>query len=57
VAATLVVDEADAHLAADVESAGTRCVVTQTVMHTPDHAATLASAVLRAPVVAPQVAG
>ena len=56
VAATLVVDEADAHLAADVESAGTRCVVAQTVMHTPDHAATLASAVLREPVVAPQVA-
>ncbi len=39
---TLVIDEADTHLAEAVEGAGVRCVVTKTVMHTPGHAAELA---------------
>jgi LPPG:FO 2-phospho-L-lactate transferase len=46
VAATLVIDEADAGLATEVEATGARCVVTPTIMHTPDHAATLARVVL-----------
>jgi len=45
---TLVVDEADAHLAADVEAEGVRCVVTPTVMHGLPEAAALARAVLDA---------
>jgi LPPG:FO 2-phospho-L-lactate transferase len=40
-AATLVVDEADSSLAGEVEAAGMRCVVTQTVMRTPQDAAHL----------------
>jgi LPPG:FO 2-phospho-L-lactate transferase len=47
-AGTLVVDEADAHLAADVEAEGLRCVVTPTVMHGLAEAAALARAVLDA---------
>ena len=39
VAATLVVDTVDADLASDVEAAGMRCVVTPTVMSTPDSGA------------------
>jgi LPPG:FO 2-phospho-L-lactate transferase len=54
VAATLVIDGADVDLVADVGSAGMRCVVTRTIMHTPNHAATLASEVLRTPVVVAQ---
>jgi LPPG:FO 2-phospho-L-lactate transferase len=47
-AATLVIDEADAALRQDVEAAGMRCVVTPTVMRTPDDAAALAKVVLDA---------
>ncbi len=46
-AATLVVDEADAVLAPAVEAAGMRCVVAPTVMHGPAEAAALARVVLR----------
>jgi LPPG:FO 2-phospho-L-lactate transferase len=46
VAATLVVDTADAASAAEVEAAGMRCVVAPTVMHTPDDAAALGRTVL-----------
>ena len=45
-AATLVVDDADAGLAAQVEAAGMRCVVTRTVMADAATAAALATAVL-----------
>ena len=45
---TLVVDEADADLAAAVEAEGLRCVVTPTVMHGVPEAAALAEAVLAA---------
>jgi LPPG:FO 2-phospho-L-lactate transferase len=47
-AATLVVDEADAGLAGAVEAAGVRCVVAPTVMRGPDEAAALAQVVLGA---------
>jgi LPPG:FO 2-phospho-L-lactate transferase len=47
-AATLVVDEADAGLAAAVEAEGMRCVVTPTVMRGAAEAAALARAVVRA---------
>jgi LPPG:FO 2-phospho-L-lactate transferase len=47
-AATLVVDEADAGLAPAVEAAGMRCVVAHTVMAGPAEAAALARAVLDA---------
>ncbi len=46
IAGTLVIDEADAGLAARVEEAGLRCVVTTTLMHGPAEAAALAKAVL-----------
>jgi LPPG:FO 2-phospho-L-lactate transferase len=46
VAATLVVDEADAASASAVEAAGMRCVVAPTVMRTADDAAALAHTVL-----------
>ena len=45
-AATLVVDEADAALAGAVEAEGMRCVVTPTVMHGRSEAAVLARTVL-----------
>ncbi len=45
-AATLVIDEADAALAASVEAEGIRCVVAPTVMSTPERAAALARIVL-----------
>jgi LPPG:FO 2-phospho-L-lactate transferase len=48
VAATLVVDHVDAHLADEVERAGMRCVVTATVMADPATAAALAEATLDA---------
>jgi len=47
-AGTLVIDEADAALAAEVESTGMRCVVAPTVMHTADQAAELSRVVLAA---------
>ena len=43
---TLVVDEADAALAADVEAAGVRCVVAPTVMRGPTESAALARTTL-----------
>jgi LPPG:FO 2-phospho-L-lactate transferase len=46
VAAALVIDEADAALAATVDATGTRCVVAPTIMHTAEVAATLARLVL-----------
>jgi LPPG:FO 2-phospho-L-lactate transferase len=48
VASTLVVDSADAGLAAEVEVAGMRCVVAPTVMSGPAEAAALARTVLGA---------
>ncbi len=45
---TLVVDGADAGRAADVEAEGVRCVVTDTVMSTPERAAALARVVVDA---------
>lgn len=45
-AATLVIDRADADLVGAVEAEGLTCIVTDTVMATPDRAATLAAAVL-----------
>jgi LPPG:FO 2-phospho-L-lactate transferase len=48
IAATLVVDTLDAHLADDVEAAGMRCVVTPTVMESPEVARALALACLGA---------
>lgn len=45
---TLVIDEADADRAAEVELAGVHCVVAPTVMGSPERAARLARAVLRA---------
>ncbi len=45
---TLVVDEADAGLARNVEAEGVRCIVAPTVMSSVDRAADLARAVLRA---------
>lgn len=48
IASTLVIDPADEHLAADVEAAGMRCVVTPSIMSTPDIAASLAQATLDA---------
>lgn len=45
-AATLVIDEADADLADDVEAEGVRCIVAPTVMHGPAEAAALARVVL-----------
>ncbi|HMG45060.1 MAG TPA: 2-phospho-L-lactate transferase [Acidimicrobiales bacterium] len=46
-AGTLVVDHADAALAADVEAAGMRCRVTGTIMRDPSAAAELCSTILR----------
>lgn len=48
VAGTLVIDDADADLAPTVEAAGMACLVTPTVMHSPDVAARLAASVLDA---------
>lgn len=47
VAATLVIDEVDAHLAADVEAVGVACVVAPTVMHDIASATALARTVLQ----------
>jgi LPPG:FO 2-phospho-L-lactate transferase len=46
VAGTLVVDTADAALAADVEAVGVRCVVTDTIMHAPAVRRALAETVM-----------
>jgi LPPG:FO 2-phospho-L-lactate transferase len=46
IAATLVIDEADAGLATQVEEAGVRCIVAPTLMHGPPEAAALAKVVL-----------
>lgn len=48
IAAALIIDPADAHLAADVEAAGMRCVVTPSIMSTPQISAALARATLAA---------
>jgi LPPG:FO 2-phospho-L-lactate transferase len=48
VAGTLVIDPVDAALAADVEAAGMRCVVTPTVMADADVARALAETCLAA---------
>jgi len=45
---TLVIDEADAHLADSIEAQGMRCVVTNTVMSTRDLASQLAHTTLEA---------
>ncbi len=50
VAATLVIDPVDAHLAGAVEDAGMRCLVTPSVMRTLDDAAALSRATLAAAV-------
>ncbi|MCQ3811478.1 MAG: 2-phospho-L-lactate transferase [Acidimicrobiia bacterium] len=47
VAATLVIDEADSHLADDVEAAGVACVVAPTVMDGVESAAELARTILK----------
>jgi hypothetical protein len=44
----LVVDEVDAPLADAVEAAGMRCVVTDTIMKSPERAAALARRTLEA---------
>ncbi len=48
ICAALVIDRADAHLAAAVEAEGVRCVVTETVMSTRQIAASLARTTLAA---------
>jgi LPPG:FO 2-phospho-L-lactate transferase len=47
-AATLVVDDADAELASKVEAEGMECIVAPTVMRGPEEAAALARTVLAA---------
>jgi LPPG:FO 2-phospho-L-lactate transferase len=46
-AGTLVIDHADADLAADVEATGVRCVVTDTIMRDPSVAAQLCSTIIK----------
>ena len=48
VAATLVIDEADASLAPAVEAEGMRCIVAPSIMHTPSQAAVLGRTALAA---------
>lgn len=48
IAGTLVIDTADAALAAQVEAAGMRCVVADTIMKTPEVAASLTRTCLAA---------
>lgn len=48
IASALVIDPADAHLAGDVEATGMRCVVTPSIMSTPEIAAALATTTLAA---------
>ncbi|HYN33738.1 MAG TPA: 2-phospho-L-lactate transferase [Ilumatobacteraceae bacterium] len=47
IASVLVIDPVDAHLADDVEAQGMRCVVTPSVMSTPDRARDLATVTIR----------
>jgi LPPG:FO 2-phospho-L-lactate transferase len=47
-ASVLVIDDVDAHLAAAVEAEGMRCVVTDTIMKSPERAAALAKRTLDA---------
>ena len=49
VAASIVIDEADADLATEIESIGIRCVVAPAVMHTLEDAAALAHVAVGAP--------
>jgi LPPG:FO 2-phospho-L-lactate transferase len=46
IASALVIDPADEHLAAEVESTGMRCVVTPSIMSSPDIARRLAETTL-----------
>jgi hypothetical protein len=48
VASAIVIDDEDAALAGEVGEAGLRCVVTDTIMRTPDRAAALAKVVIGA---------
>jgi LPPG:FO 2-phospho-L-lactate transferase len=48
-AATLIIDEADAHLAGEVEAAGMGCIVAPTIMTGPAEAAALARVVIARP--------
>jgi LPPG:FO 2-phospho-L-lactate transferase len=45
---TLIIDNADAHLASAVEAEGMRCIVTDTIMKTPQISAELARTTLEA---------
>jgi len=45
---TLIIDNADAHLAEEVEREGMKCVVTNTIMSSPDVATDLARVALKA---------
>jgi LPPG:FO 2-phospho-L-lactate transferase len=45
---TLIIDHADAHLASAVESQGMRCIVTDTIMKSPQVSAALARTALEA---------
>ena len=45
---TLIIDNADAHLASAVEAQGMRCIVTDTIMKTPQVSAALARTALEA---------
>jgi LPPG:FO 2-phospho-L-lactate transferase len=45
---TLIIDNADAHLANAVEAQGIRCIVTDTIMKTPQVSAALARTTLEA---------
>ena len=45
---TLIIDHADAHLASHVESEGMRCIVTDTIMKTPEITVALAQCALEA---------
>ena len=45
---TLIIDDADAHLASAVEAQGMRCIVTDTIMKTPQVSAALARTALEA---------
>lgn len=47
-ASVLVIDTVDAHLASEVQAAGMECVVTNTIMDTPEAAAALTSVCLEA---------
>ena len=48
VAGTIVIDAVDADLAPEIEAKGQRCVVTDTIMRTPDVAAALATTAVEA---------